>query len=68
MNKNNTQDHFEILRKVEKKPKATQRELAKDKALHIGDSMKIIMTWLNGWHSSSCCQAVQPFPCPWGSG
>ena len=36
------------------------------KALHIGNSMKIIKTWLNGWHSSSRCQAVQPFPCLFG--
>ena len=42
------------------------------KALHIGNSMKIIKTWLNGWHSSSRCQAAQPFPLSfwlsWGSG
>ena len=36
MNKNNTQDHFEILRKVEKKPKATQRELAKELGFSLG--------------------------------
>ena len=36
------------------------------KALHIGNSMKIIKTWLNGWHTSSRCQAVQPFPCLFG--
>ena len=28
--------------------------------------MKIIKTWLNGWHSRSRCQAAQPFPCLFG--
>ena len=36
------------------------------KALHVGNSVKIIKTWLNGWHTSSRCQAVQPFPCLFG--
>ena len=36
------------------------------KALHIGNSMKVIKTWLNGWHSSSRCQAAQPYPCLFG--
>ena len=36
------------------------------KALHIGASMKVIKTWLNGWHSSSRCQAPQPYPCLFG--
>ena len=36
MNKNNTQDHFEILRKIEKKPKATQRELAEELGFSLG--------------------------------
>ena len=34
------------------------------KALHIG--MKVMRTWLNGWHSSSRCQAAQPYPCLFG--
>ena len=36
MNKNNTQDHFEILRKIEKKPKTTQRELAQELGFSLG--------------------------------
>ena len=36
MNKNNTQDHFEILRKIEKKPKTTQRELANELGFSLG--------------------------------
>ena len=36
MNKNNTQDHFEILRKIEKNPKTTQRELAQELGFSLG--------------------------------
>ena len=36
MNKNNTQDHFEILRQIEKKPKTTQRELAQELGFSLG--------------------------------
>tara|TARA_B100000767_G_C19691697_1_gene504311 strand:- start:809 stop:1129 length:321 start_codon:yes stop_codon:yes gene_type:complete len=36
MNKNNIQDHFEILRKIEKKPKTTQRELAQELGFSLG--------------------------------
>ena len=36
MNKNNIQDHFEILRKIEKKPKTTQRELANELGFSLG--------------------------------
>ena len=33
---NNNQDHFEILRKIKKKPKASQRELAKELGFSLG--------------------------------
>ena len=36
MNKNNTQDHFEILRQIEKKSKTTQRELAQELGFSLG--------------------------------
>ena len=36
MNKNNIQDHFEMLRKIEKKPKTTQRELANELGFSLG--------------------------------
>ena len=36
------------------------------KALHIGNSTKVIKTGLNEWHSSSRCQAAQPYPCLFG--
>ena len=36
MIKNNIQDHFEILRKIEKKPQATQRELAEELGFSLG--------------------------------
>ena len=36
MNKNITQDHFEILRIIEKKPKTTQRELAQELGFSLG--------------------------------
>ena len=36
MNKNSTSDHFEILRKIEKKPQATQRELAEELGFSLG--------------------------------
>tara|TARA_B100000795_G_C22661532_1_gene384273 strand:- start:260 stop:568 length:309 start_codon:yes stop_codon:yes gene_type:complete len=32
----NTQDHFEILRKIDKKPKTTQRELAEELGFSLG--------------------------------
>ena len=35
MNKN-LEDHFEILRKIQKKPKTSQRELAKDLGFSLG--------------------------------
>ena len=34
--KNNKPEHFEILRKIEKKPDATQRELAKELGFSLG--------------------------------
>ena len=33
---NNNQDHFNVLRKIEKKPGSTQRELAKDLGFSLG--------------------------------
>ena len=33
---NNNQDHFEILRKIKKKPEASQRELAKELGFSLG--------------------------------
>ena len=36
MNKDNTIDHFEILRKIEKKPQTTQRELAQELGFSLG--------------------------------
>tara|TARA_Y100000741_G_C18168979_1_gene524440 strand:+ start:328 stop:636 length:309 start_codon:yes stop_codon:yes gene_type:complete len=36
MNKDNTPDHFEILRRIEKKPQATQRQLANDLGFSLG--------------------------------
>ena len=36
MNKNSTSDHFEILRKIEKKPQATQRQLAEELGFSLG--------------------------------
>lgn len=33
---NNNQDHFNLLRKISKKPKASQRELAKDLGFSLG--------------------------------
>ena len=36
MNKDNTLDHFEILRKIEKKPQATQRQLAEELGFSLG--------------------------------
>ena len=36
MNKDNTPDHFEILRKIEKKPQATQRQLAEELGFSLG--------------------------------
>ena len=36
MNKDSTPDHFEILRKIEKKPKATQRQLAEELGFSLG--------------------------------
>ena len=36
MNKDNTLDHFEILRKIEKKPQTTQRELAQELGFSLG--------------------------------
>jgi EPS-associated MarR family transcriptional regulator len=36
MNKDSTPDHFEILRKIEKKPYATQRELAEELGFSLG--------------------------------
>ena len=35
MNKN-LEDHFEILRKIQKKPKTSQRELARDLGFSLG--------------------------------
>ena len=32
----NNQDHFELLRKIEKKPNSTQRELAKELSFSLG--------------------------------
>ena len=32
----NNQDHFELLRKIEKKPDSTQRELAEDLGISLG--------------------------------
>ena len=32
----NNQDHFELLRKIEKKPNSTQRELAKELGFSLG--------------------------------
>ena len=34
--KNNTQDHFEILRKLSKKPESSQRELAEELGFSLG--------------------------------
>ena len=34
--KNNNPDHFEILRKIDKKPESTQRELAKELGFSLG--------------------------------
>ena len=31
-----TEDHFEVLRKIQKKPESTQRELAKDLGFSLG--------------------------------
>ena len=36
MIKNNIEDQFEILRKIEKKPQATQRELAEELGFSLG--------------------------------
>ena len=37
MNKlKNTQDHFEVLRKIQKKPKSSQRELARELGFSLG--------------------------------
>ena len=36
MNKNSIPDHFEILRKIEKKPQATQRQLAEELGFSLG--------------------------------
>ena len=36
MNKDSTPDHFEILRKIEKKPQATQRQLAEELGFSLG--------------------------------
>ena len=36
MNKNSTTDHFEILRKIGKKPQATQRQLAEELGFSLG--------------------------------
>ena len=33
---NNNKDHFEILRKIQKKPETTQRELAKELGFSLG--------------------------------
>ena len=33
---------------------------------HVRNGVKVIKTWLNGWHTSSRCQAAQPFPCLFG--
>ena len=33
---NNNQDHFNILRKIDKKPKSTQRELAEELGFSLG--------------------------------
>ncbi len=40
--------------------------LACVKALHPGNALKIIKTWLNGWHTSSRCQAARIHPCLFG--
>ena len=32
----NKQDHFEVLRKIQKRPNASQRELAKDLGFSLG--------------------------------
>ena len=40
--------------------------LAMVKALHPGNAMKVIKTWLNGWHTSSRCQAARIYPCLFG--
>ena len=36
MNKDSTPDHFEILRKIGKKPQATQRQLAEELGFSLG--------------------------------
>ena len=36
MNKDTISDHFEILRKIEKKPQTTQRELAQELGFSLG--------------------------------
>ena len=37
MNKlKNTQDHFEVLRKIQKKPESSQRELARELGFSLG--------------------------------
>tara|TARA_B110000285_G_C14862059_1_gene485015 strand:+ start:450 stop:770 length:321 start_codon:yes stop_codon:yes gene_type:complete len=36
MNKDSTEDHFEILRKIGKKPHATQRQLAEELGFSLG--------------------------------
>jgi len=35
-NNKNKQDHFEVLRKIQKRPNASQRELAKDLGFSLG--------------------------------
>ena len=40
--------------------------LACVKALHPGNALKIIKTWLNGLHTSSRCQAARIHPCLFG--
>ena len=40
--------------------------LAVVKNLHSGNAMKVWKTWLNGWHTSSRCQATQFHPCLFG--
>ena len=40
--------------------------LAAVKTLHSGHAMKVLKTWLKGWHTSSRCQATQFHPCLFG--
>ena len=42
MKKNNIQDNFDVLRKIQKKPNTTQRELAEELGFSLGN-------WITVW-------------------